>query len=89
MKEEDYRGRANRRYQRNRAIHIKKGVSQRIYGMNWFPVDGKFSKGHIGCGCWMCKPGKRFHEPSWEDARKSEWCRKAIEEYWREAIIVV
>ena len=82
MKKENYRTRAYRRFQRNRAIRVKKGVSRRIYNMDWFSVDGKYSKGHIGCGCWLCKPGKRFHEPSWEDSKKTAWCRRAIEDYW-------
>ena len=48
------RDRAYRRYRRYLAIVHKKGVSRRIYGIDWFRVNGKYSKGHIGCGCWMC-----------------------------------
>ena len=67
------RTRAYRRYQRQRAIRRKKGVSRRIYGIDWFQgVDGKYSKGHIGCGCGLCKPDKRFRRPSLAEARKSK-----------------
>ena len=54
------RNRAYRRYRRHLAIVHKKGVSRRIYGRDYFSVDGKYSKGHIGCGCQLCKPEKRF-----------------------------
>lgn len=75
---------AYRRYQRRRAIRRKKGVSRRIYGMDWFQgVDGKYNKGHIGCGCWLCKPDKRFRRPSWADARKSSECYRDIADYWK------
>ena len=74
-----------RRYLRRRAIRKKKGVSQRVYGMDWYQgTDGKYSKGHIGCGCGLCKPGKRFRRPSWEDERKTAECRRDIEEFWEE-----
>lgn len=75
------RGRAYRRYRRYLAIVHKKGVSRRIYGIDWFRVDGKYSKGHIGCGCWMCKPGKRFRRPSWEDGRKAAEYLRDISDY--------
>ena len=68
----ELRGRAYRRYQRVRSIHRKKRLSGHIYGMDWFQgTDGKYSKGHMGCGCWLCKLGKRFHQPSWRDYRKA------------------
>lgn len=76
------RNRAYRLYQRKRAITRKKGVSRRLYGMDWFSTDGKYSKGHIGCGCWLCKPDKRFRRPSWEDAKKSARCIQDIADYW-------
>ena len=70
------RNRAYRRYRRHLAIVHKKGVSRRIYGRDYFSVDGKYSKGHIGCGCQLCKPEKRFRRPSWSDERKtSEFLR--------------
>ena len=76
------RTRAYRRYQRQRAIRRKKGVSRRIYGIDWFQgVDGKYSKGHIGCGCGLCKPEKRFRRPSWEEARKTAMCLRDIADF--------
>ena len=81
------RTRAYRRYQRRRTIRRKKGVSGRIYGMDWFQgVDGKYSKGHIGCGCWLCKPDKRFRRPSWSDARKSAEYFRDMADYWKYGI---
>ena len=69
------RGRAYRRYRRHLAIVHKKGLSRRLIGEDWFQVDGKYSKGHIGCGCWLCKPGKRFRcilrSPADSDAFRS------------------
>ena len=76
------RNRAYRLYQRKRAILRKKGVSRRVYGTDWFLVDGKYSKGHIGCGCGLCKPDKRFQRPSWEDAKKTTRCIQDIVDYW-------
>ncbi len=56
----------------------------RIYGMDWFQgIDGKYSKGHVGCGCWLCKPGKRFRRPSMADERKSMLYKHDILDYWR------
>ena len=81
------RTRAYRRYQRRRAIRRKKETSRCVYGMDWFRgVDGKYSKGHIGCGCGLCKPVKRFRVPSWEDARKTEAFRREIREVLKENV---
>lgn len=82
--EKSNRDRAYRRYQRRRAILHKKRVSRGIYGTDWFSVDGKYSKGHIGCGCGFCKPGKRFRRPSWEDAKKSVPKYQDIDDFWKE-----
>lgn len=49
------RTRAYRRYVRNRAIRRKKRRSLAYYGLDWFKYDGAYSKGHIGCGCGLCK----------------------------------
>ena len=69
---ENERGRAYRRYQRRRSIRHKKKVSYKAYGMDWYQgVDGKYSKGHIGCGCGLCKPDKRSGRPSMADEMKS------------------
>ena len=75
------RGRAYRRYRRHLSIVHKKGLSRRLIGEDWFQVDGKYSKGHIGCGCWLCKPEKRFREPSWADARKSAEYYRDIDDF--------
>lgn len=78
------RDRAYRRYQRRRAILHKKKVSKGIYCTDWFLVDGKYSKGHIGCGCGLCKPGKRFRRPSWEDVKESAPKYQDIDDFWKE-----
>ena len=79
------RNRAYRRFQRRRAIARKKALSKSIYLMDWFQgVDGKYNKGHIGCGCNLCKPGKRFRQPSWEDERKTNVCKQDLNDYRRE-----
>ncbi len=79
------RNRAYRRFQRRRAIKRKKGVSARVYGMDWFQgIDGKYSKGHIGCGCGLCKPEKRFHRPSLYDNRKIMKWNQDVREYENE-----
>ena len=75
------RGRAYRRYRRHLAIVHKKDLSRRLIGEDWFQVDGKYSKGHIGCGCGLCKPGKRFREPSWADERKSAEYYRDIDDF--------
>ena len=71
-----------RRFQRRRTIKRKKRVSWQIYGMDWFQgVEGKYSKGHIGCGCRLCKPDRRFRKASPADARKSKVYATYITEY--------
>ena len=82
MGKNEERGRAYRRYQRRRIIRHKKNVSRKAYFMDWFTVDGKYDKGHIGCGCGLCKPGKRFGRPSWKDNRKTKRCLDDIKGYW-------
>ena len=76
------RTRVFRRFQRSRTIRRKKSVSRQIYGMDWFQgVDGKYNKGHIGCGCRLCKPDRRFRKASPADARKSAIYAKYIADY--------
>lgn len=75
------RGRAYRRKQRNRAIQRKKRIVDAVYCGYWFKYDGQYSKGHIGCGCGLCKLGKRFGEPSVADWRKSVPYLRDIREY--------
>jgi len=79
------RTRAYRRFQRRRNIRRKKALSHRIYGMDWFQgVDGKYSKGHIGCGCGLCKMTRRFRRPSWADERKTMKYLRDIVDFWKE-----
>ena len=68
----EQRGRAYRRNQRNRAIQRKKRIVKAVYNGYYFKHDGQYSKGHIGCECGLCKPGKRFREPSLADWKKSQ-----------------
>ena len=76
------RNRAYRRFQRRRTIRRKKGVSRRVYGMDWFQgVDRKYSKGHIGCGCGLCKPDRQFRCPSWHDAKRIAKWNQDVREY--------
>ena len=51
------RTRAYRRLQRNRAIARKKGAVKRFTGgtIEWYSIDGKYSKGKIHCSCNMCR----------------------------------
>ena len=77
----EQRGRAYRRYQRNRAIRRKKRIVDAVYIGYYFKHDGQYSKSHIGCGCGLCKPGRRFGEPSEADRRKSAPYLRDIREY--------
>ncbi len=77
------RVRAYTRYQRFRAIHRKKGLCERAFRLDWFcGVDGKYSKGQIGCGCGLCKPTKRFRYPSETDARKASKYARDLKDFW-------
>ena len=76
------RGRAYRRYHRNRIIRRRKRIVDEVYFGYWYKHDGQYSKGHIGCGCGLCKPGKRFGEPSIADWKKSSSYLRDIKEYW-------
>ena len=77
----EQRGRAYRREQRNRAIRRKKRIVNAMYDGYYFKHDGQYSKGHIGCGCGLCKPGKRFGEPSPAERRKSAPYLSDLKEY--------
>ena len=75
--------RAYLREQRERAIRRKKRTSQILYGTDLYEgKDGKYAKCHLGCGCGICKPTKRFHRPSFSDQRKSEIFLRDIDEFW-------
>ena len=43
----------------------------------------KNAKCHLGCGCGICKPTKRFHRPSFSDQKKSERFLRDIDEFWK------
>ena len=74
------RNRAYRRDARKRAIARKKQVSHDVYGIDWFKTDGAYSKGHIGCGCRMCKFTK-FHDiPLLYEARDREYVKQYLDE---------
>ena len=78
----EQRGRAYRRDHRNRAIRRKKRIVDAVYNGDYFKHDGQYSKGHIGCGCGLCRPGKRFGEPSLADWKKSQAFRMDMRQ-WR------
>ena len=81
------RNRAYIREQREKAIQRKRRLSLILYGVDLYEgKDGKYSKCHIGCGCGLCKPTKRFHSPSFSDQRKSERFLRDIDEFWRNGL---
>ena len=82
----EQRGREYRRKQRDRAIRRKKRIGDAVYDGYYFKYDGQYSKGHIGCGCGFCKPGKRFGEPSETERRKSAPYLSYLKEYREEGI---
>lgn len=68
--------------QRERAIQRKKRLSRILYKEDLYEgKDGKYAKCHIGCGCGVCKPTKRFRQPSFADMRKSEPLLHEIDEF--------
>ena len=82
------RNRAYIREQREKAIQRKRRLSLILYGVDLYEgKDGKYSKCHIGCGCGLCKPTKRFHRPSFSDLRKSERFLRDIDEFWRNGLV--
>ena len=74
------RSRAYRRDMRNRAIACKKRLSHDVYGLDWFRVDGAYSKGHIGCGCRLCKFTKFYGIPLPYEVRDREYVKQYLEE---------
>ncbi len=75
------RTRAYRRDVRNRAIRRKKRVSNDVYGIDWFKFDGAYSKGHIGCGCNLCKYGKSCGTPLLYEVKDRIYVRQCLDEY--------
>ena len=82
------KNRAYVREQREKAIQRKRRISHILYGVDLYEgKDGKYNKCHIGCGCGLCKPTKRFHSPSFSDQRKSERFLRDIDEFWRNGLV--
>ncbi len=75
------RTRAYRRSVRNRAIAHKKRIWKSIWKEKQYIPDGKFSKAHMGCGCWLCKPWKHQYEPSRSEIRDTVRARQCIDDY--------
>lgn len=75
------RTRAYRRDVRKRAISRKKRICRENYGLDWYKVDGKYSKGKIHCGCKMCKYEKHFGIPTVRDVKEREYMKYCMEHY--------
>ena len=79
------RSKAYLREQREKAIRKKKRISHILYGTDLYEgKDGKYDKCHIGCGCGLCKPTKRFRKPSFSDQKKSDIFLRDIDEFWKD-----
>ena len=77
------RTRAFRRDVRKRTIKRKKHICKKVYGHDWYNVDGKYSKGKIHCGCKMCKYEKHFGIPTIREKRVQEYVKYCMNEYAR------
>lgn len=55
---------------RKRKIQRKKRINKAVYGLDWYPHDGQYSKGKIHCGCGLCKFGKKYGLPTIRDMRE-------------------
>ena len=78
------RTRAYRREVRNKAIARKKRVSKAVYHVNWFKKDGQYSKGHIGCGCPLCKYNRHYGIPLFYEVKDREYVKQCLEEDYGE-----
>ncbi len=76
------RTRAYRRDERNRAIARKKRICMEAFGSPWFKFDGAYSKGHIGCNCWMCKPQKHCYIPTVFELRDADHVSQCLDDYF-------
>ncbi len=74
------RSRAYTREMRHKAISRKKYLSQHAFGLDWFRVDGAYSKGHIGCGCKMCKYTKYYNIPLLYEMKDREYVKQYLDE---------
>ena len=75
------RDKAYLRNVRNRKIKRRKRRSQSVYGFDWYPHDGQYSKGKIHCGCGLCKFGKKYGLPTVKDMRESSRERILLSDY--------
>lgn len=69
------------RYVRNKAIARKKRISRGTYGLDWYSVDGKYSKGKVHCGCGLCKWGRKYGVPAWALHRQEIAMLEEMKEY--------
>jgi len=60
------------RHHRNRVIEKKKKFAKQCYGINYYKVDGKYSKGKIHCSCPMCSNKTKIHGFSKADICKRD-----------------
>ena len=72
---------AYRRAVRCKAIKRKKGISRAVYGFDWYRYDGQYSKGKIHCGCGLCKFGRKYNLPTFQDVKRSMETKYAIDEW--------
>ena len=77
----DQRDIGYRRYVRNKTIQRKKRISNTVYGLDWYPHDGQYSKGKIHCGCGLCKFGKKYGLPTVRDIREKSREKILLEDY--------
>ncbi|MCM1527573.1 MAG: hypothetical protein NC091_10025 [Bacteroides sp.] len=74
------RGRAYLRNVRNKKIKRKKRISKAVYGWDYYPHDGQYSKGKIHCGCGLCKFGRKYGTPTTKDIRERSREKFLLEE---------
>ena len=55
---------------RDKKNRRKKRISNSVYGFDWYPNTGQYSKGKIHCGCGLCKFGKKYGLPTIRDMRE-------------------
>ncbi len=76
------RTRAYRRDIRNRKIARKKRISEKYFGIKWFKFDGAYSKGHIGCSCWLCKREKHYNIPHVYELKDMDHVEQSLDDYY-------
>ena len=55
---------------RKRKMQRKKRINKAVYGLDWYPHEGQYSKGKIHCGCGLCKFSKKYGLPTIRDMRE-------------------